>query len=66
MTTWQRPAGCESGVCVEVADIGTAIAVRDSKNPDGPALVFSRAEFAAFLNAAKHGEYDHLTRPVAP
>ena len=27
--------------CVEVADLGTAVAVRDSKDPNGPALVFT-------------------------
>lgn len=36
--------------CVEVASLPQAVAVRDSKNPDGPSLAFSVPEFAAFLN----------------
>lgn len=44
--------------CVEVACVGGAIAVRDSKNPTGPALVFTRDEWDAFLGGAKDGEFD--------
>jgi hypothetical protein len=48
-----------SGNCVEVADnlIG-AVAVRDSKNPTGPALMFTPDEWAAFISGAKDGEFD--------
>lgn len=49
------------GNCVEVADLGDAgIAVRNSRDPDGPALVYTPAEVAAFLAGAKEGEFDHL------
>jgi hypothetical protein len=44
--------------CVEVAFVGEAIAVRDSKNPSGPALVFTQAEWDAFVGGAKDGEFD--------
>ena len=38
------------GACVEVADnLPGIIAVRDSKNPDGPALIISRDEWARFI-----------------
>jgi hypothetical protein len=47
-----------AGHCVEIANVGQAIAVRDSKNPDGPALIFTGAEWDAFLEGAKHGEFD--------
>ena len=48
-----------SGNCVEVADnLPGVIAVRDSKNPDGPALIFTPAEWAAFVGGAKDGEFD--------
>jgi uncharacterized protein DUF397 len=43
---------------VEVAFVGEAIAVRDSENPDGPALIFTPAEWDAFLGGAKDGEFD--------
>jgi hypothetical protein len=44
--------------CVEVAFVGEAIAVRDSKNPDGAALIFTPAEWDAFVGGAKDGEFD--------
>jgi len=36
------------------------IAVRNSRFPAGPALVYTRAEIAAFLAGAKDGEFDHV------
>lgn len=45
--------------CVEVAvlpDSGRAL--RDSKNPDGPALIFTGPEFTAFLTGARTGAFD--------
>ncbi|WP_327103512.1 DUF397 domain-containing protein [Nonomuraea glycinis] len=45
--------------CVEVArNLPDVVAVRDSKNPYGPALVFTHSEWAAFLAGAKAGEFD--------
>jgi hypothetical protein len=44
--------------CVEVAFLDTIVAVRDSKNQSGPALFFNSAEWAAFVNSAKAGEFD--------
>jgi hypothetical protein len=38
-----------SGNCVEVADLGHAVAVRDSKDPEGPVLVVSREEWQRFI-----------------
>jgi Domain of unknown function (DUF397) len=38
-----------------------AVVVRDSKNPDGPALTFTPDEWAAFVAGAKNGEFDRLT-----
>jgi hypothetical protein len=43
---------------VEVAFVGDVIAVRDSKNPDGPVLVFTPSEWDAFVGGAKDGEFD--------
>lgn len=49
------------GNCVEVAPLSDgAIALRNSRDPDGPALVYTAAEVAAFLAGAKDGEFDHL------
>lgn len=48
------------GNCVEVAFLDAAVAVRDSKDPDGPALVFTQNEWDSFVGGAKHGEFDLL------
>jgi hypothetical protein len=44
--------------CVEVAFVDDAIAVRDSKNPTGPVLIFTASEWDAFVDGAKDGEFD--------
>lgn len=52
-----RP-GSDSGNSVEVAFVDGAIAVRDAGNPAGPALIFTPAEWDAFVGGAKDGEFD--------
>ena len=50
-----------SGSCVELAELPDGvIAVRNSRDPSGPALIYSRAEVAAFFQGAKDGEFDDL------
>ena len=44
---WRRSPYCESTQCVETAALTDGTAIRDSKDPDGPALVFGTAEWAA-------------------
>ncbi len=47
------------GNCVEVAaNLPGAVAVRDSKDPDGPKLMLSRAAWRVFTTAVRHGEFD--------
>ena len=48
------------GACVEVADnLPGIVAVRDTKDHgNGPVLAFPPAEWAAFISAAKSGEFD--------
>lgn len=49
------------GNCVEVAALECGdLAVRNSRYPGGPALVYTRAEVAAFVAGAKDGEFDDL------
>lgn len=49
------------GNCVEVAALADgSVALRNSRDPEGPALVYTPAEVAAFLAGAKDGEFDHL------
>jgi Domain of unknown function (DUF397) len=51
-------SGPTGGNCVEVACLsGGAVAVRSSRNPDGPALIFTRAEWDAFIDGARDGEF---------
>lgn len=47
-----------SGACVEVATLGSATAVRDSKHPTGSALIVTPAEWAAFTTSVRSGEFD--------
>ncbi|HZN17253.1 MAG TPA: DUF397 domain-containing protein [Micromonosporaceae bacterium] len=54
---WRRSRRCEAGSCVEVALTGNDVAVRDSKNPDGPVLRFSMDEWAAFLGGVEEGDF---------
>ncbi len=56
---WRKASYSSSngGQCVEVADAGTAVAVRDSKDPAGPALVFTPVEWEAFCAGVKRGEF---------
>lgn len=49
-----------NGECVELARTGGMIAIRDSKNPAGPVLMYTHAEWHAFLDGAKKGEFDDL------
>ncbi|MGO9078288.1 MAG: DUF397 domain-containing protein [Streptosporangiaceae bacterium] len=52
-----------SGNCVEMAGLPDgSVAIRNSRHPEGPALVYTKAEIAAFLLGAKDGEFDSLAR----
>ena len=51
------------GNCVELARLaGAEVAIRNSRDPEGPALVFTGAELDAFLGGVKDGEFDDLLR----
>ncbi|MBT2510968.1 DUF397 domain-containing protein [Streptomyces sp. ISL-98] len=54
---WRKSSysGSTGGDCVEVAAQPCRIAVRDSKNPDGPAFAVAPSAFAAFVTAAAEG-----------
>ena len=53
---WRKSSysGTNGGDCVEVARaLPAAVAVRDSKDPDGPKLIFTVADWAAFTTAIR-------------
>ncbi|MEU8353100.1 MULTISPECIES: DUF397 domain-containing protein [Streptomyces] len=50
-----------SGNCVELTRLPDGgVAVRNSRDPEGPALVYTRDEMAVFLHSAKDGEFDSM------
>ncbi|MFC4051985.1 DUF397 domain-containing protein [Actinomadura syzygii] len=53
---WRKSSRSASngGECGELASAPGVVAVRDSKNPDGPTLTMGRDEFAALLAALTH------------
>jgi len=58
--TWIKSShsGPTGGNCVEVAFLADGdVAMRNSRHPDGPALVFTGPEWAAFLGGACGGEF---------
>jgi hypothetical protein len=44
--------------CVEIAFVAGGVAVRDSKDPTGPVLMFTASEWDAFVAGTKDGEFD--------
>lgn len=49
----------QQGECVEVAFLpGGKVGMRDSKNLSGPALIFTRGEWDAFLSGTVDGEFN--------
>jgi hypothetical protein len=49
------------GNCVETARLSDGeVAVRNSRHPSGPALIFTQAEARAFLEGVKDGDFDYL------
>ncbi|MER7500727.1 DUF397 domain-containing protein [Nonomuraea pusilla] len=57
---WRKASFCNgASACVEVAPLADGtIAVRDSKEQDGPVLVFTPSEWAAFTAGVREGEFD--------
>lgn len=75
---WKKSSYCDIGAtCVEVLRFHTSNDyeddewhMRDSKNPDGPVLVFNKKEWKAFILGVKAGEFEQQetpgTRPEVP
>ncbi|GLW97042.1 DUF397 domain-containing protein [Microtetraspora sp. NBRC 16547] len=60
--TWRKSVRSNStGNCVELAELPDGgVAVRNSRFPEGPALIYTRDEIRALVLGAKDGEFDAL------
>ncbi|WP_119726607.1 DUF397 domain-containing protein [Thermomonospora amylolytica] len=52
---WRKSSYSATGneACVELADLGRVVGIRDSKDPEGPVLSVTRDGLAALLDAAR-------------
>jgi hypothetical protein len=59
--TWRKSSYSVNGAqCVELADAGAEVLLRDSKDPDQGFFAFTRPEMAAFVAGVKAGEFDDM------
>jgi hypothetical protein len=60
---WCKPWSDNGGSCLEAKQLpGGRVALRQSADPDGPALILDPHEIRAFVEGAKSGQADYLTR----
>ncbi|MEU5880428.1 DUF397 domain-containing protein [Spirillospora sp. NPDC047279] len=53
---WRKSSHSDhAGECVELADLGMSVTIRDSKDPEGPHLTCDRATFSAFVEKLRNG-----------
>lgn len=60
---WRKStrSGGNGGSCVEIASLaGGQVGIRDSKDRNGPALIFGPNEWQTFIGGIKDGEFDNL------
>lgn len=56
---FRKSSFSENGDCVEVAKV-EGVVMRDSKDPDGPVLLFSMSEWEAFSEGMLDGQFKHI------
>jgi hypothetical protein len=60
---WVKSRYSTAGHCVELAKLPDgSVAVRNSRDPNGPALIYTAAEIEAFIRGAAAGEFDAFAR----
>jgi hypothetical protein len=57
---WHKSTFSEANACVQVAFLQGRVAVRDSKDQQGPILVFTTGEWEAFVAGVRAGQLDHI------
>ncbi|HSX09495.1 MAG TPA: DUF397 domain-containing protein [Candidatus Saccharimonadales bacterium] len=55
---WGKSTFCDGGACIEVAKTNGRFAVRDSKQPDSPVLLFTNSEWHSFILGIKNGDFE--------
>ena len=55
---WRTSTYSGGNGCVEVASVDGQVGVRDSKDREGPMLVFTANEWEAFIGGARDGEFE--------
>ena len=59
-TAWRRASFCASNECVEVAQRGDMIILRDSVQPHSSLLSCTSEDWGSFTRSIKSGEFDRL------
>jgi hypothetical protein len=62
--SWQKSSESGANECLLVRRTPSCVGVRDSKNPRGPVLEFSREAWATFLCSVKAGEFECVGVPA--
>jgi hypothetical protein len=64
VSRWVKSRFSAAGNCVELGELpdGAGIAVRNSRDPEGPALIYTRDEIEAFILGATSGDFDAFVR----
>ncbi|MEU6084363.1 DUF397 domain-containing protein [Streptomyces sp. NPDC047108] len=60
VATWRKSSysNSDGGECIEVSDdFAAVVPVRDSKDPQGPVLVFPEGGWSSFVEAVRNGEF---------
>ena len=55
---WRRSSKCDGGACVEVAQLGVVIMIRDSAEPRNAPLAVSKEVWRDFASAVRAGVFD--------